>query len=105
VILGNGSWKPLLSQKEVKEKKKKSKKEDELNLRLIMQICYVFCSSEKGYAHLGKQIHIPGIQLCACFACTLLTRKFKNTIFSRAKEELQVVVGPPQGLCCLLDIQ
>jgi hypothetical protein len=30
-------------------------------------------------------------------ACTLLTRKFENTIFSRAKEELQVAVGLLRG--------
>jgi hypothetical protein len=38
-------------------------------------------------------------------ACTLLTRKFENTIFSRAKEELQVAVGLLRSLCCLPDIQ
>jgi hypothetical protein len=62
-----------------------------------MQICYVFCSSEKGcYAHLGKQYSYSWNNNCV-LACSLLTRKLENTIFSRAKEELQVAVGLLRG--------
>jgi len=62
-----------------------------------MQICYVFCSSEKGcYAHLGKQYSYSWNNNCV-LACSLLTRKVENTIFSRAKEELQVAVGLLRG--------
>jgi hypothetical protein len=88
-----GQWEleaPFVSKR--KWRKKKSIKEDELNSKTNNAKFVMYSAVPKKVMHILESKFIF-LEYNSVLACTLLTRNFENTIFSTAKDELQVAVG------------